>query len=124
MLRNELGDLDLFKITEKDDIIIQISEDDEDSYEVMGGVEDKMANVGILYKRQTGIGLEPLFSSMLIEIERMKNGFFNKREHYAYNHIDTNIFNDNNHEEEEEEADGDDDTLGYKYDAESIYRSC
>ncbi|GJU23972.1 hypothetical protein Tco_1162593 [Tanacetum coccineum] len=46
MLRNELGDLDLFKITEKDDGIIQVSEDDEDSYEVMGGVEDKMANVG------------------------------------------------------------------------------
>ncbi|GJV83131.1 hypothetical protein Tco_1523029 [Tanacetum coccineum] len=46
MLRNELGDLDLFKITEKDDDIIQVSEDDEDSYEVMGGVEDKKANVG------------------------------------------------------------------------------
>ncbi|GKB24944.1 hypothetical protein Tco_0864345, partial [Tanacetum coccineum] len=37
MLRNEFGDLDLFKLTEKDDDIIQVSEDDEDSYEVLGG---------------------------------------------------------------------------------------
>ncbi|GJY01206.1 hypothetical protein Tco_0359358 [Tanacetum coccineum] len=61
-------------------------------------------------RRQAGIGLEPLFSSLLIEIERMKKGFLNRREHYAYNHKDANIFNYNNHEEEEEEAD---DAFGY-----------
>ncbi|GJV70943.1 hypothetical protein Tco_1490938 [Tanacetum coccineum] len=49
---------------------------------------------------------------MLIEqdIQRMKKGFLNRREHYAYNHMDANIFNYNNHEEEEEEAD---DAFGY-----------
>ncbi|GJX32869.1 hypothetical protein Tco_0242724 [Tanacetum coccineum] len=48
---------------------------------------------------------------MLIEqdIQRMKKGFLNRREHYAYNHMDANIFNYNNHEEEEEA----DDAFGY-----------
>ncbi|GKD03232.1 retrotransposon protein, putative, ty1-copia subclass, partial [Tanacetum coccineum] len=44
------------------------------------------------------------------DIDRMKKGFLNRREHYGYNHMDANIFNYNNHEEEEEEAD---DAFGY-----------
>ncbi|GJU23533.1 hypothetical protein Tco_1156875, partial [Tanacetum coccineum] len=45
---------------------------------------------------------------------RMKKGFLNKREHYAYNHMDANIFNYNNHEEEEEEEE-DDDAFRYNF---------